>query len=465
MPRTGHARCVQAMLWGVALSVAAPASEAAAASAGCEAANRGGLNIEAPAGGRGARQAPLAEGETLTFDVVTQGVAAVTVSIDGAGARTLHSGGSAAVVFVAPGAASYGVRLDADQSAGATLGVTCTAAPQMDTNGDKTDSAKADAERALIERRKAFLASREPDRIRIDRPPTDAKAIDTLTPATVDGALPREVTTSVSLSELAAAMNLGQKHDPSILDFWFEGRYTSYDLEQRHDDGNFSVMYFGTRYMLGPDIMLGYLAQFDQADEQTRDNGSLSASGWMAGPYMSVRFGQGIVFDGRAAWGTAESLPNGVVLDTASADRKLVRGTLRGTRQVGGWTVAPSVGLSYVEDTPERLSAVLPDASPAGTGRLDVVPELKRRFDLDSSTYVEPHLAAGGILSFDDMNRLGPRGLTMTDPDLHWKAEAGVAVGVKDSMSLQATGGVETGGATAADTWSGKLRLNMPLGK
>jgi hypothetical protein len=53
----------------------------------------------------------------------------------------------------------------------------------------------------------------------------------------------------------------------------------------------------------------------------------------------------------------------------------------------------------------------------------------------------------------------------MTDPDLHWKAEAGVAVGVKDSMSLQATGGVETGGAAAADTWSGKLRLNMPLGK
>ncbi len=25
MPQTGHARCVQAMLWGVALSIAAPA--------------------------------------------------------------------------------------------------------------------------------------------------------------------------------------------------------------------------------------------------------------------------------------------------------------------------------------------------------------------------------------------------------------------------------------------------------
>ncbi len=453
MPQTGHARCVQAMLWGVALSIAAPAHGAMAASAGCEAANRGGLNIAAPAGGHAAREVPLSQGETLTLDIATQGAAAVTVSIDGAGARTLHSGPAAAVLFVAPGAASYGLRLDADQNAGAVLGVTCAASP------------KADAERALIERRKAFLASREPDRIRIDRPSTAAKAIDTLTPATADGALPREVTTSVSLSELAAAMNLGQKHDPSILDFWFEGRYTSYDLEQRRDDGNFSVMYFGTRYMLGPDIMLGYLAQFDQAGEETRANGSLFASGWMAGPYMSVRFGQGVVFDGRAAWGTAENLPNGIVLDTASADRKLVRGTLRGTRQIGGWTVAPSVGLSYVEDTPERLSAVLPDASPAGTGRLDILPELKRRFDLDSSTYVEPHLAAGGILSFDDMNRLGPRGLTMTDPDLHWKAEAGVAVGVKDSMSLQATGGVETGGAAAADTWSGKLRLNMPLGK
>jgi hypothetical protein len=211
--------------------------------------------------------------------------------------------------------------------------------------------------------------------------------------------------------------------------------------------------------------MLGYLAQFDQAGEESRYSGGVSASGWMAGPYMSIRFGHGIVFDGRAAWGTAQNLPNGVMLDTASADRGLVRGTLRGTRQVGGWTVAPSVGLSYVEDTLSHQGAAFSDPGPAGTGRLDVLPEVKRRFELNSGTYVEPRIAAGGFLSFDDISRLAPGGVTVDAPDLHWKAEAGVAVGVKDSMNLQATGGVETRGEAAADNWTGKLRLNVPLGK
>ncbi len=453
MPQIVHGECLRKALWSVALCAGATASHQAAAdaSAGCDAANRGALNMQVPVGGNAAREASFLEGETLTLNVSTQGSAAITVSSDGTSARTLHSGRASAVLFVAPSSTSYGFRLDADQAANASVSITCSSV------------AKANAERALIDRRKAFLASRDPDRIRIDRPPTQAKAIDSLTPSTTDGALPREVTTSVSLSELAAAMNLGQNHDPSILDFWFEGRYTAYDLDAR-DNGNFSVMYFGTKYMLGPDIMLGYLTQFDQAVEQSRLNGGLSASGWMAGPYMSVRFGQGVVFDGRAAWGTAENLPNGVMLDTGTADRKLVRGTLRGTRQLGGWTIAPSVGLSYVEDTPAFESMALSDTSPSGTGRLDVLPEMKRRFDLNSDTYVEPRIAAGGFLSFDDINRLGPRGFTMTDPDLHWKAEAGVAVGVKDSMNLEATGGVETGGASAADTWSGKLQLNMPLG-
>jgi hypothetical protein len=462
MPQIVHARCLRKAVWPVAMcagAIVGPIPHEAAAtgsSPGCEAANRGAMNMWASAGGQAVRQATFAQGEALTLTVSTQGSAAVTVSIDGADARTLHSGRASAVLFVAPSSTSYGFRLDADQEANASLDVTCSSV------------AKANAERALIDRRKAFLASREPDRIRIDRPPTPAKAIDSLTPSETDGAPPREVTASVSLSELAAAMKLGQKHDPSILDFWFEGRYTTYDtvdLDARRSDGNFSVMYFGSKYMLGPDIMLGYLAQFDQAGEQSRYSGGVSASGWMAGPYMSVRFGPGVIFDGRAAWGTAENLPNGVLLDnTASADRKLVRGTLRGTRQIGGWTVAPSVGLSYVEDTLAFQSTAFSDATPAGTGRLDVLPEMKRRFNLNSDTYVEPRVAAGGFLSFDDINRLGPRGFTMTDPDLHWKAEAGVAFGVKDSMNLQATGGVETGGEAAADTWSGKLQLNMPLG-
>jgi hypothetical protein len=432
------------------------AGEAAAGqdSTGCTAANRGALNMRAMAGGNAVREAAFDAGDRLTIALSTSGTAAVTVSTPDGEVRTLHSGRATSMTFVAPGTAPLGFRLDADASNAAALDVTCAS------------KSRVSAERSLADRRRAFLAGREPDRVRIDRPRTEPKAIDSFTPSPTEGALPREVTASISLSELAAAMKLGEKNQPTILDFWFEGRHETYDtidMDARPNDGSFAAMSFGSHYMLGPDIMLGYLAQFDQLGEYSRYSGSVSTKGWMAGPYVSVRFGHGIIFDGRAAQGRTEIAPDGVMV--VPAERTMVRGTLRGERQLGGWTLAPSVGLSYVEDTPKFRDTAFSDARPVGSGRLDVLPAVKRRFDLDSKTYIEPRIAAGGFLSFDDISRLAPGGVTAAAPDLHWKAEAGLAWGVKDSMSLQATGGVETGGQSATDTWSGRLQLNVPLGQ
>lgn len=453
----------RAVVRGVVLSLttlgmqaAAAGSASANASAGCDAANGGALNVRVSGGASALREAALSEGETLSLDLSTRGTARLAVSSGGGALRTLHAGRASTLMFVAPASATYGFYLDANGAADATLAVTCASV------------AKLNVERSLLERRKSFLTSKDPDRIRIDRAPAEPKPLDS---AVQSSEAPRDVTASISMSELAAAMKLGGKKDPGILDFWFEGRYLTYDTvdaNAKPGDGNFSVMYFGSKYMLGPDIMLGALAQFDQAGESSRYGDQISANGWMAGPYMSVRFGPGVVFDGRAAWGVAENAARGVMLDMAPADRKLLRGTLRGSRQVGGWTVAPSVGLSYVQDTPMVDGLAMGEtatATPSGTGRLDVLPEVKRRFSLDSETYIEPRLAAGGFLAFDDLSKIGPGSMSSQVPEMQWKAEAGVAVGMKDSVNVQATGGVETGAQSAADTWSGRLQLNMPLGK
>lgn len=441
---------------GSVAALALPASAGTAPSSGCAAVNRGSLNFAAAGGGTAAGSVTMEAGETLTLTLTSKGEARISV-LGGGGAGPLQSSRATTMLFVAPESDTFAVRLDADGQDGAMLRTRCASV------------AEAAAERALLDRRKAFLASRDPDRIRIDRPAGGLKAVDSLSPPTGDGSPPRDVKASISLSELASAMKIGTPHKPSILDFWFEGRYTSYDaldVNARQSDGSFSEMYFGSKYMLGPDIMLGYLAQFDQAGEDTLDGSDVKAGGWMAGPYMSVRMGHGIFFDARAARGVTETLPSGIAVSTQPQDRSLVRGTLRGERQVAGWTVAPSVALSYVEDAPAMRGAMdEAAAAPAGTGRLDMLPEVKRRFDLDSATYVEPRFAAGGFLAFDTLSTLSPAGMAGQVPDLHWKAEAGVAVGVKDSMNLQATGGVESGGEAAADTWSGRLQLNMPLGK
>jgi hypothetical protein len=431
------------------LSLAAPV--AAGESTGCAAVNRGSLNSSMSAGSSGTRTVPLESGEALTLTVSSEDEARLSVTANG---DMLQNSRGSSLVFVAPNSNIFEVTLEAGNASAATLSARCSSVEA------------AAAERALLDRRKAFVTSRDPDRIRIDRPAGEAKALDSLTPSETDGALPRDVKASISLSELAAAMKVGTPHQSSILDFWFEGRFTSYDtvdVNARQSDGSFSEMYFGSKYMLGPDIMLGYLAQFDQTGEDTLGGSTLKASGWMAGPYMSVRFGHGIYFDGRAAWGVSETLPAGMAVGSQAADRSLVRGTLRGERQVKGWTVAPSVGLSYAEDT-AAFEGSSGQAATAGTGRLDMLPEVKRRFELDSKTYVEPRVAAGGFMSFDNLSEIAPGGIMSTTPDLHWKAEAGVAYGVKDSMNVQATGGVESGGEAAPDNWSGKLQLNMPLG-
>jgi len=444
----------------VAVLVAAATVFSSAASAdaspGCAAVNRGALKMDVRAGSDASRAATLAEGETLALSVATKGEAAVRLTAGAGAPRTLASGTATTLVFVATKSDTYDFRLTAETAA-ATLSARCMTAAQAAT------------ERALLDRRNAFLSQREPEGIRIDR--RSQKPLEgTVGEDVTKGATPTDVTVSVSTSEIAEAMKIGsKKKDPGLLDFWFEGRYQTYEYYEnlRPSDGNFSVMYFGSRTMLGPDIMFGALAQFDQTGETGTGTGSVSASGWMAGPYMSVRFGPGIMFDGRAAWGLAERLPGGVMIDNSSAERRLVRGTLRGAREIGGWTLEPSVGFSYVQDTPALEDVALAEggsSAPSGTGRIDVLPEVKRRFKLDGGTYIEPRFAAGGFLSFDDMSRAAPISLADTS-DLHWKAEAGMALGKTDSLNIEATGGVETGSETTPDNWMGRLQLNMPFGK
>jgi hypothetical protein len=420
------------------------------------AANRGDMNVDVAPGHGSTHEIKLDAGEMLSIAITTPKAASV-VLVGGAGApRTLHSGpATASLVFPAQEASAYAFQFTAE-SAAATVRVRCTSA------------ADAAARSAFLSRRNDLLTAQEPDRIRIDRPNTPPPA-PAESPADLDSlGKPKPAAVSISMSEIAAAANPGAKPEPSILDFWLEGRFQPYetaDTAGAPGEGNLGVMYVGSKYMVGPDIMIGALAQLDRADETaSRASTEVSAGGWMAGPYASVRFGPGVIFDGRMAWGETESGVAGLAVDPQTMDRRLVRGTLRGTRQIGAWTLAPSVGLSYLEDSPRTpaASAESQSLAPGAQGRIDVMPEVKRRFDVNSETFIEPRAAVGGFLSFDDFSKLN---LAPAAPDLHMKAEAGVAVGVKDGMNLEAKGGVETGGEAQPDNWMGRLQLNVPLSK
>jgi hypothetical protein len=449
-----------AALTAIALTLpVAPAR--AITSSGCTAANRGTLDAELSAAGATMRQLALDAGDTVTLSVrALQGAAASVTLASGAGApQTLIGNSSAAAVsFRAPRADTYAFRFSAGPGGSASVGVTCTSAEV------------AAASAAFLTRRKDLLNTKEPDRIHIDRTPTPIANPDKPLSSTVavdDAGNTKQVQFSVSLSEITAAAHPGQKPEPGFVDLWLEGRMENYDTGTADigtSNGNLGVLYLGTRTKLGPDILLGGLAQFDRGIEQAGYGESeLEATGWMAGPYLSMKLASGVIFDGRAAWGETENAVPGLGAADDQIERRLVRAKLTGTREVEGWKVAPSVGLVYLEDAVSDGASG--EATAAGTGRVEVLPEVSRRFEVDGDAFIEPRAALGGFVAFDEFSALDPKVLTDSADDLQLKAEAGVAVGVKDGTSLQALGGVESGSETTPENWMGRLQLNVPLGK
>ncbi len=442
----------------IAASMLCVAPARAAASGGCAAINRGSLNADVAASVPVARQIALDAGDLLSFAAQNASVALVS----GAGAPATLIGGTsaAATTFKAPAASSYVFQFATAGGAAGSVSVSCT--PTY------TEAANA----AFLERRKALLNERDPDRLRIDRAATPVVSADKPLSSTVavdDDGRPKNVEFSVSVSEIAAAANGNKVAEPGIIDFWLQGRMQSYassSLDMGTSNGNLGVLYLGTRSTIGPDIMLGALAQLDRGVESSKyDAPEMAAKGWMAGPYMSMRLGSGVVLDGRAAWGETENAVASPDIDDSLTERRLVRGKLTGAREVYGWSVAPSVGLVYIEDA-VRDPASGAAARAAGTGKVEVLPEVSKRFAVDDVTFIVPRAALGAFVGFEDLQALNPSVPSVRPTDVQLKAEAGVAYGVKDGSSLQATGGVESGTSTTApQNWTGRLQLSVPLGK
>jgi hypothetical protein len=461
--RTSNGRLPGAHASIAALAMVAVASiessALAAASSGCTAANAGSLNaIVAPSASL-TRELSLNAGDVLDFSARSNATASVRL-ISGSGAPQMLIGGAsaAAVSFKAPETGAYVFGIAAAPQDSASVSITCLSA--------QTAAANA----AFLARRKDLLNAKDPDRIRIDRAPTPIANPDKPLASSVavdDQGNPKEVQFSVSLSEITAAAHPGRKPEPGLVDLWLEGRMQNYEADSADvgvSNGNLGVLYLGTRTMLGPDILVGGLAQLDRGIESAGlGETEMAATGWMAGPYMSMKLGSGVVFDGRAAWGTTDNAVPGLEAGDAESERRLVRAKLTGTRQIEGWKVAPSLGLVYLEDAVRDGESG--ETKAAGTGRLELLPEVSRRFEVDGDTFVEPRAAVGGFVGFDDLGALEPMVMTGSEGDLYLKAEAGVAVGVKDGSRLEATGGVESSSTTTPENWTGRLQLNVPLGK
>ncbi|HXF53716.1 MAG TPA: autotransporter domain-containing protein [Hyphomicrobiaceae bacterium] len=433
----------------------------ASASRGCSAINAGELDVEVALGSPLTRSFELRAGDTVGIYNRGRAEIALTITSRQAGAplRTAHlAAGAAPHSFSAPESGTFTFRLSVEGSGGAA-GATCVAALAADVDP------AADA--SFLARRADRLIAEEPDRARLRRQEPGLLTPDAKIPGVVkfdeEANKARQLAFSVSLAEIAAAHSA--KPAPGILDFWFEGRYGNFDdamPDGVESDASLGVVYFGSQLRLRPEIMVGTIAQLDRTSESDpHAHYSAEGSGWMVGPYASLQLSPGVFLDARAAWGLADN-------EVAAADgshvfateRQLLRSRLTGTRELGAWRVAPSLSLTYFEETPRQ--AGLDHRMGMGHGRVEVLPRVSYRTHLDGDTFIEPRATVGVFWNFDALGELADPSLG-GGADARLKAEAGLAIGTKSGTTINATAGVEDAGPGTPDAWSGRFQLNMPL--
>src|SRR6185437_3232269 len=99
---------------------------------------------------------------------------------------------------------------------------------------------------------------------------------------------------------------------------------------------------------------LGGFVQADIFPSATGSNGSaMGGTGWLAGPYATLRLADHLYLDVLAAAGTSSNTisPDGSYTDSFGATRWMASGTLSGQWQAGGWTFGPEARLSYYSET------------------------------------------------------------------------------------------------------------------
>ncbi len=256
----------------------------------------------------------------------------------------------------------------------------------------------------------------------------------------------------------------------SKFDVWTEGYLAHFNDNAGviGSDGRAGVLYVGADYLLTPQLLIGTLIQFDDT-QQDFDLPSRSAhlTGWMAGPYATIRLPYDTYFQGRAAWGRSDNeLDFAGSQDHFDADRWFVRGTLLSQHRWGAWQLQPRASVGYIEENQESYVSGLGGLIPSQTvslGQAKAGSQLAYRYRLTGGTIVEPSLLLEGIWNFhQDAGEINIDDLVTADA-LRARAEAGVTFYSFDGIAFGASVSYDGIGSSDYNAIGGRARLRVPL--
>jgi outer membrane autotransporter protein len=253
-------------------------------------------------------------------------------------------------------------------------------------------------------------------------------------------------------------------------DLWVEGRYSGFNDDNGNLDrnGHVGVLYVGGDYRLTENMIVGVLAQFDWAkDDSSVLASEVSGNGWMVGPYLSARVHDNIYFDLRAAWGRSS---NDLTLDAATGSfdtsRWLVKGTLAGNWTYGAWRLTPSADLAYITESADAFTnsaGIFVPGQDVSLGRLQFGPEFGYRFAHTASTFIEPFAAIKGVWDFDNPNVAIIDGYVVGPSDFWGRLQGGLNVATTSGWYVRGLASWDGLGTADYNGYTLQGTVNVPL--
>ncbi len=256
-----------------------------------------------------------------------------------------------------------------------------------------------------------------------------------------------------------------------VLDLWVQGNYTSFDegAAGGKSDGRFGVLYVGMDYVLSPGILVGALFQFDNMKERSADLGTATeGSGWMAGPYITVRATDHIFVQARAAWGSSNNniSPFLTYVDNFGTQRWLVEGNVQGRWTSGNWSFNPKASIAFIEEDQDGYTDSLGFVIPGQIVKLGQArfgPRIGYLFKASDGTQFEPFVGFEGIWNFEQSGTNLVAATLASQDDVRGKVDVGIRALTVLGLGMDISASYDGIGAQDFDAFTGEVRLRFPL--
>ncbi len=275
------------------------------------------------------------------------------------------------------------------------------------------------------------------------------------------------------LSLSSSGAGFGRAARPNPFDIWVEGKFTSFNDNRAGADldGHFGIVSVGADYVLSRSLLVGTFVQLDSMQQRSTSKANdVRGTGWMAGPYATLRLSENVFWQVRGAWGQSSNKVSPFLTYTDSFDstRWLVSSTLSGRWRSGAWSFRPSASISYMEDTSksyaDTFGVVIPSVK-STLGQAKAGPEVGYRIDL-GHTVIEPHAGVQVIWNFaNDTTAAGLQvgGENAGPSGVRGRVEAGLRAVTSGGIGLDVSGSYDGIGANGYNAVTGKATLRVPL--